>query len=133
MKLIFLIFLFPLLSFSQEIELNKDWQFSEADKIKWRKAEVPGTIHTDLLIHGLIEDPFYRDNEKKVQWVEEKIWIYKNVFRVDKVLLEKKNIILVFEGLDTYAEVYLNGQKILDANNMFRKWEKEIRPILKNG
>ena len=136
MKILITLFVFiPLISFSQEtrINLSRNWQFCESGKKAWRNADVPGTIHTDLINHKLIPDPYFRDHEKQVQWVEEKTWLYKNTFRADAALLKKKNIYLVFEGLDTYAEVYLNGKKIFLANNMFRKWEQEIKSYLVPG
>ncbi|MGH9906562.1 MAG: glycosyl hydrolase 2 galactose-binding domain-containing protein, partial [Pyrinomonadaceae bacterium] len=66
-------------------------------------------MHTDLLNNGLIEDPFYRDNEKKLQWIDKVDWEYQTNFDVTPQLLAKRNVELVFEGLDTYANVFLNG------------------------
>lgn len=40
-------------------ELNKGWRFRQARLQQWRTATVPGVVHTDLLDHGLIEDPFF--------------------------------------------------------------------------
>lgn len=113
------------------IELNKGWQFRQAATNKWYKAEIPGTVHTDLLANKLIPDPFYRDNEKKVQWVEEKAWEYKTIFNVTADLFKKKNIEIEFDGLDTYAEVLLNGKKIREADNMFRQWTADVKSFLK--
>src|SRR3954466_12829763 len=64
--------LFTIQLFSQPINrpFISSWQFSKAGDASWYKAEVPGTVHTDLMANKLIPDPFYRDNEKKVQWVE---------------------------------------------------------------
>jgi beta-mannosidase len=118
--------------FSQPLTLGltNNWRFRHVGAAKWYKAEVPGTVHTDLLNNKLIPDPFYRDNENKVQWVEEKTWEYQTVFDASPALLQKKNIELQFDGLDTYAEVVLNGSVILQADNMFVKWTKDIRPNL---
>ena len=52
-----------------KIFLHQGWQFREAGKDAWHKAEVPGCVHTDLMSNGLIEDPFYRNNEQKLQWI----------------------------------------------------------------
>ncbi|NIM12260.1 MAG: glycoside hydrolase family 2 protein [Candidatus Aminicenantes bacterium] len=115
------------------IEINQGWQFRQKGKEKWFKAIVPGCVHTDLMANGLLEDPFYRDNEKKAQWVEEEDWEYLTRFTVDKKLLKKENIEIVLYGLDTYAQVYLNDSPLLEADNMFREWRAEVKPLLKLG
>lgn len=131
--LILLIYLIPVQINAQNIsiELNKNWQFKNQKESKWYKATVPGTVHTDLLANKLIPDPYYRDNESKLQWIDKADWEYKTVFNVDAQTLSKKNIELVFDGLDTYADVYLNGKLILQANNMFRGWTVDVKPFIK--
>ena len=64
---------------TQKIPIESGWEFHEYNGSKpelseWRSATVPGLVHTDLLAHKLIPDPFYRDNEKKVQWVSDSEW-----------------------------------------------------------
>jgi len=94
---------------------------------------VPGCVHTDLLANKLIEDPFYRDNEKKQQWIDKKDWEYRTTFPVTAQTLAHENVELLFDGLDTYAEVYLNEQLVLKADNMFRTWRVNVKPTLKTG
>jgi len=113
------------------IELNKSWFFRKQGDTKWMKATVPGTVHTDLMDNKVIPDPFVGDNEKKVQWVEKENWEYQTVFNVNEKTYAKKNIELIFDGLDTYADVYLNGKLIIHADNMFRIWEMDVKPLLK--
>ena len=130
-SLVFL--LFATICLAQFQTLTSNWQFRKAgDTTEWMPATVPGTLHTDLLKNNKIPDPFYRDNESKVQWVDREDWEYKTSFDVDTVTLQQpnKNAELVFEGLDTYADVYLNGTKILEANNMFRTWKVDVRQWL---
>lgn len=115
------------------INLHEGWQFSQQGTSEWRSADVPGVIHTDLLKHGLIPHPWKGTNELDVQWVEEENWDYKMEFSLDDGQLNKNNINLVFEGLDTYAEVLLNGSSILSANNMFRSWDIPIKSLLNEG
>jgi beta-mannosidase len=62
------------------VSLNNGWQFSRQGENKWHAAKVPGTIHTDLLFNKLIPDPYYRDNEKKLQWIDKENWEYKTHF-----------------------------------------------------
>ncbi len=112
---------------------NEDWQFSKLDQNQWHSAQVPGTIHTDLLAHGLIPDPFLEANEKKVQWIESENWEYQTTFVVSQKEMNHSNSILQLEGLDTFAMVFLNGQKILEANNMFRAWKVDVEKLLKTG
>jgi beta-mannosidase len=115
------------------VPIETGWQFHEAGKADWYGATVPGCVHTDLLANKLIEDPFYRDNEKKQQWIDKKDWEYRTTFRVTAQMLEKENVELVFEGLDTYAHVYLNDELLLKADNMFRTWRVDAKQALKPG
>lgn len=116
-----------------QISLNDGWQFREVGQMKWHPATVPGVVHTDLLENKLIEDPFYRDNEKNLQWIGKTDWEYEMRFKISLEQFKRKNLALLFEGLDTYAEVYLNDEKILDADNMFRRWRVDIKAFAKTG
>nr|WP_320117401.1 glycoside hydrolase family 2 protein [uncultured Marinifilum sp.] len=114
-------------------ELNSNWQFSQKDSLNWLPAKVPGCVHTDLLENGKIEDPFYRLNELDLQWIDKKDWIYKTEFELSQDILNKERIAIDFKGLDTYADVYLNDQEVLSANNMFRDWMVDVKAYLKTG
>ena len=118
---------------NSSVVLKNGWQFRQEKTVKWNAATVPGEVHTDLLNNKLIPDPFFRDNEKKLQWIEKKNWEYKTSFQVTPETLKKKNAALVFDGLDTYATVYLNGKQILKANNMFRQWRVDVKKYLNPG
>ena len=96
-------------------------------------AAVPAASTPDLLRNGLIEDPFYRDNEKKLQWIGKTDWEYETTFRVGADVLARRYVGLVFEGLDTYASVTLNGVPVLEADNMFRVWRVDVKRALKVG
>lgn len=115
------------------LELNKNWTFSSPDTLDWMPAEVPGTVHTDLMADNIIEDPFYRTNERNQQWIDKKDWIYKTSFEMSPSQLNYQQLELVFEGLDTYAEVYLNETLILEADNFFRSWRVPVSSILQKG
>ncbi|MDD3642862.1 MAG: glycoside hydrolase family 2 protein [Candidatus Krumholzibacteria bacterium] len=108
------------------------WEFREAGGA-WLPAAVPGCVHTDLLAAGLIGDPFYRTNEDSLQWIGERDWEYRTVFDIPEVLLEHERVELIFEGLDTYASVALNGEPLLEADNMFRIWTVPCRGLLREG
>lgn len=115
------------------VVLKNGWQFRQAGETKWNAATVPGEVHTDLLKKKIIPDPYYRDNEKKLQWIEKKNWEYKTSFQLSPESLNKKNTELVFDGLDTYATVYLNGKLVLKADNMFRQWRVDVKKHLQTG
>ncbi|GAB0156441.1 glycoside hydrolase family 2 TIM barrel-domain containing protein [Chryseobacterium sp. Alg-005] len=110
------------------------WQFKNAKDNNWLPAKVPGTVHLDLINNKIIPDPFKDENEKKVQWVENEDWEYQTSFTVSsKQLTAAQNIDLVFNGLDTFSEIYLNGKLLTKTDNMFRKWVIPVKRHLKSG
>lgn len=118
---------------SQTYVLDKGWEFSQAGSNEWMSARVPGTVHQDLLDHGRLPDPFYGMNEQKVQWVEKEDWLYRTVFTVTADQLKGDAAWLTFEGLDTYADVYLNGSLLLKADNMFVGHKLAVKDVLREG
>jgi len=119
--------------------LDSGWEFRVAgdsdrpELTQWHPAQVPGVIQTDLLRNNLIPEPFYQDNEPRLQWIGRLDWEYRTSFEADALTLSRRHVDLVFEGLDTFAEVYLNDQVILKANNMFRRWRVPAKAFLKSG
>ncbi len=113
--------------------LSDNWEFSRVGDKVWYPAVVPGTVHTDLMQNNLIPDPFIGFNEDSVQWIEDKDWEYKMSFVMSLKDLAYNNIELAFEGLDTYADVYLNDSLLLQADNMFIAWDKNCKKYLKEG
>lgn len=117
----------------RRLSLNGGWLVSQAGKNDWIPASVPGCVHTDLLAAGKIPDPFYRDNEKVVQWVGESDWVFKRTFNVPDEVLQNDRVLLRCDGLDTLATIRINGREIGQANNMFRLWEFDVKPALQSG
>jgi beta-mannosidase len=113
------------------IELKENWEFRQVGDSLWHKAMVPGNVFSDLLDNELIEDPLIGDHENKVQWVSGETWEYRTSFSLEQSILSRNHLELNFEGLDTYASVYLNDSLILKANNAFRHWNIDVKPILK--
>ncbi|MDE1549531.1 beta-mannosidase [Jeotgalibaca caeni] len=109
----------------------KKWEFREKLGTEWLEGEVPGNVHSDLLRHGKIPDPFKGKNELELQWIDKTDWEYRTTFDLTVEALNQTHIELVFDGLDTYAEVYLNKNKILKADNMFRTWKVDIKEHVK--
>ena len=114
------------------INLHNNWQFKAANNSVWNSATIPGNVHSDLLDNKLIEDPFIESNEDRLQWISETDWEYKTSFSVDRETLKKKHIELNFEGLDTYAFVFLNDSLILESNNAFREFSVDVKSALKS-
>ncbi len=69
--------------------LKSDWKFRQARLENWYPAEVPGTVHTDLMKNRIIEDPYFKLNERAVQWVDKEDWIYKTTFSLPQDILQK--------------------------------------------
>ena len=81
------IFLFPLALHSQTVEKSLTqckWKFKKKQENKWYKANVPGTVHTDLFANKLIPDPFFGDNEKQLQWIENEDWEYQTTLKISE-------------------------------------------------
>ncbi len=119
--------------FSQRNLSTENWQFKNSKDQNWLPAKVPGTVHLDLMDNKMIPDPFKDENEKKVQWVENEDWNYQTSFVVSSQELKNDNIDLVFNGLDTFSEIYLNGKLLRKTDNMFRKWNIPVKEYLKAG
>ena len=110
--------------------LDTNWSFRSMNSNDWYPATVPGNIYSDLIDNQLIEDPFIGVNETKVQWVADSTWVYQTHFDASSSTLKKDNIQLHFEGLDTYAKVYLNDSLILSSNNSFRNYKIPVKELI---
>ncbi len=113
--------------------LNSGWSFRKAGDTEWKVASVPGCVHTDLLKNDLIPDPFFRKNELDVKWVENSDWEYQTTFKVSDDMAAYSNLELQFEGLDTYADVYLNDSLVLKADNMFVGYTFPVKELSHTG
>jgi beta-mannosidase len=119
--------------------LDHGWQFRQItakpqpSEYGWMSATVPGDVHLDLLANKKISDPFFRDNESKLQWIENEAWEYRTTFEVTPAMLARSHVDLVFDGLDATAEIYLNSVRVLDANNSFRTWRVPAKARLHVG
>lgn len=118
---------------SEILPLDEGWTFAQVGTDNWRPAVVPGTVHQDLLRHKLLPNPFYGTNEKKIQWVENEDWEYKTTFLVTPEQLSRGAAQITFEGLDTYADVFLNGSLLLRSDNMFVAYSVPVKEVLRAG
>jgi len=122
--------------------LNNNWKFKitnyPVDQVtiplkrinKWIPAIVPGTIHTDLLQAELIEDPFKERNEYKLEWISKSNCVYRTEFDYPGNTDRSSNIKLVFEGIDTVADIYLNTKFLGRSENMFLRYEFNVVQLL---
>lgn len=118
---------------SRRIDLCGEWDFRQSGSEHWIRASVPGCVHTDLMSAGLIDDPFYGRNEKSIQWIGEKDWEYRKTFTISEADLLVSNMWVVLEGVDTYADISVNGLPVGTTDNMFRTWRFDISDKLKVG
>ncbi|WP_425603390.1 beta-mannosidase [Luteimonas endophytica] len=126
-----------------DLALDARWEFrllpdgtqaaAHPEAATWRAAKVPGTVHTDLLAHGVIPDPYVGAPEAGLQWIGLADWEYRATFDVPRAALDATRSDLVFEGLDTFAEVHLNGERVLEADNAFRTWRVPVQGRLRPG
>lgn len=123
--------------------LHDGWQFRmDPDGAKgkeykgaftWLPATIPGVVQTDLMSHGLLDDPYIGLNEADAQWVGLSDWQYRTEFTLGDDITDKRQIEMIFEGLDTFAEVKVNGVSVLVADNQFRTWRVDVKDALKKG
>lgn len=115
------------------LTLNGSWQLFKAGDEAPIPASVPGCVHLDLLANRLLEDPFYRDNERHQMWIGETDWRYERSFTLSDDLLACDRLLLRCHGLDTLATLTLNGVPIGQADNMYRTWEFDLKPAARAG
>ena len=112
---------------------NHDWEFlyvkSETDSV-WLPASADLNIYSSLLKNEIIGDPYYSSNADSLEWVQHREWKFRTHFSVSENVLNKKHLSLKFNGLDTYADVFLNGKKIFQADNYFCTWEADAKKNL---
>lgn len=117
-----------------KLDLNGRWDgmcYDEKGNIEFAfSGTVPGCAHTDLMGTKIDTDIFYRDNAEKCKWIENKDFKYTRTFTLDKT---EKNAELVFEGLDVYADIYLNGTLLGSTDNMFISHRFNVKKLLKVG
>jgi len=118
----------------EKTDLSIDWwQVKQQSETQWRLTAVPYNLVYVLQKDTTIERIFFRDYPVKNGWIEDSTWECQTSFFIDKNKINEDNINLVFEGIDTYAEVYLNDSILFFANNAFRKWSIDCKNRLIDG
>ncbi len=111
--------------------LHNNWQMTIAGKNDFIKATVPGSVYNDMLAAGRMEDPYFRDNEVKAFALMDNEFLYKTAFDAEDNILQSDKVLLRFDGLDTLADITLNGILLGSAFNMHRYWEFDVKDLLK--
>ena len=113
--------------------LAGNWKMRQAGENVWHDAVVPGSVYSDLLRDGTIPDPFYRENELEAFQLLRNDFEYERSFSLTADDLEHTRLVLRCEGIDTLADVFLNGEKIAYVDNMHITWEWDVKPLLRAG
>ena len=113
-------------------ELNQNWTMRCVEDSQWQEARVPGTVYTDLLRNGNMEDPYWKDNEDAICSLMEKDYEYQCTFQGEETE-DLSNAFLRFEGLDIVADIYLNNVHVGNAESMHRTWEYPVKEVLSPG
>ncbi|MBQ1954502.1 MAG: hypothetical protein II350_02055, partial [Clostridia bacterium] len=114
--------------------LNGNWNgecfFENGESDFTFSASVPGCVHTDLMGSRIPKNIYYRDNADACQWIEDRDWKFTKSFRLDAIPSKAK---LVFEGLDTYADIYLNDKLLGSSENMFIRHTFDVSALVCEG
>ncbi|MBU2597161.1 MAG: hypothetical protein KJ757_06360, partial [Planctomycetes bacterium] len=123
------------------LDLTGQWRFKQypvsarrmrdLDKGNWLNCVVPSSIYADLAEAGIIKRKKLESNPEDFFQVSLEPWIYKKQFDLSSSFLENEKIELLFEGLDTFGQVWLNGKLLGRADNMFCQWRFDVTKILK--
>lgn len=106
--------------------IDSNWKMRRVGDEAFQPAVVPGTVYTDLLRNGQMEDPFFKDNEDKALKLMDEDYEYVTIFDCDPAVTASGHAVLRFEGVDTVADIYLNGTLLGSPCNMHRTWEYEV-------
>lgn len=110
------------------------WTLSnEVGNVTGVPATVPGQVHVDLMRAGIIKDPYQYTRDLEYLWIPAQTWIYRKKFSLPTNMTSKSAFSLVLEGLDTVAEVYLDGVKVGSYRNMFREYREDVTSLLSDS
>jgi beta-mannosidase len=139
MKKIILLFFWPILSLAQsKTDTINQWNILVPKKLSnqdslWKPCSVPGTVYSALYENQYIPNPLLAENESTVQWIEQEDFTFRTSFDVSDDVWMQEEIDLVFEGLDTYSQIFLNGKPIGKTENMFRSFRFPVKKELKKN
>jgi beta-mannosidase len=109
------------------------WRMRRAGETEWLPAAVPGSVYADLIDSGRMDDPYWRDNEMASLALMDYDYEYQTTFTLDAECLQKRQLLLCFDGLDTLCAVSLNGERVAFCDNMHRQWKFNIKGAARAG
>ena len=112
--------------------LINNWKMNYGE-YKGLECNAPCSMYSVLLQHGLIEDPFYGLNELKLTGLSDKACSFESEISVDKTLLDKEYVELIFLGLDTICRIFINDEPLAETKNMHRRYIFDIKPLISVG
>ena len=115
----------------EKMLLHENWKLRDASETEWIPGTVPGSVYQDYLNAGKMEDPYWRANEEQALELMKRDFEYRTVFDVPETMLAHDEVLLHFDGIDTVADISLNGQTLGHVDNMHRTWEYRVKEILK--
>ncbi|MBQ8974059.1 MAG: glycoside hydrolase family 2 protein, partial [Clostridia bacterium] len=118
---------------NRKISLNGAWKMRPVGEEEWLCATVPGSVYADLLDAGKMEDPYWRANELDAFDLMEKDYVYTRTYELSGEDLECDALLLECDGLDTVATVLVNGERVLEADNMHRTWVVDVLEVSREG
>ncbi|NXY35927.1 MANBA mannosidase, partial [Pomatorhinus ruficollis] len=110
--------------------LRGSWRLRSGNGSVSLRAEVPGCVHTALLCRGLIQDPYYRFNDVMYRWISLDNWTYSRTFKTPFDVRKWQKVNLVFEGVDTVAQILLNNVTLGRTDNMFNRYSFDITSVI---
>lgn len=99
----------------------------------WLTAKVPGDVHSTLIERNIIDHPYFGHNDIKSRWIEDEEWWYRGQFNYEVTEKSDERHELIFEGLDTFATVFVNGLEVGTTNNMLMAHAFDVTRIIRNG
>ena len=117
----------------RRMNLNGTWELRDETGAELCTVEVPGTVISGLYAAGKIENPYDRENEYGVRDLFWKDYQFVRSFVVERRLLEESEVNLVCEGLDTLAQVCINGKELASTDNMHRTYIFPVKEYIREG
>lgn len=115
------------------LKLNGNWELRSEEGEMLCPVEVPGTVVSGLYAAGKIEHPYYRENEYEIREMFWKDYQFVRSFTVSREFLGQKELTLVCEGLDTLAQILINGKELASTDNMHRTYRFPIKEYVHEG
>ncbi|XP_069639782.1 beta-mannosidase isoform X2 [Haliaeetus albicilla] len=111
--------------------LRGSWRLGNGNGSVVLRGEVPGCVHTALHRRGLIQDPYYRFNDVMYRWISLDNWTYSRTFKTPFDIRKWQKVNLVFEGVDTVAQILINNITLGRTDNMFNRYSFDITSVIK--